>query len=193
MINVDKLTVKYGEKEVLKEFSCEITKGDVNIVTGKSGSGKTTFLNVIMGLNKDYSGSILGLEDKKISSVFQEDRLIDDMSVLKNLTIVNNDIERITEAMIAFDMDSSINEKVFELSGGMKRRIAIIRALIIEFDILILDEPFVGIDKLTLEKVIEYIKKVCEGKTIIIASHDENVYKYFSKYKIIKVKENNCG
>lgn len=193
MISVDKLTVKYGEKQVLNNFSCEIALGKINILTGKSGAGKTTLLNILMGLNDYYTGEIYGLKNNKISAVFQEDRLIENMTVNKNLTIVNDDMERINAALINTNMNNTLNSKVKELSGGMKRRVSIIRALITDFDILILDEPFVGIDMETLNRVIEYTKEVCKGKTIIIASHDENVYKYFDNYNIIKVKENNCG
>jgi NitT/TauT family transport system ATP-binding protein len=193
MISIDVQNAGYEDKIVLKDFSCEILEGQLNVLIGKSGVGKTTLLNIILGLNSSYKGNIKGLENKKISAVFQEDRLMEDMSVYKNLMLVNKDRELMEKAIAGMGMDNILNVRVNKLSGGMKRRIALVRALIGEFDILVLDEPFVGIDKETLKKVIEYIKSAARGKTIIMASHDENLYEYFSEYNIIKVKENNCG
>ena len=193
MISIYVQNAGYEDKIVLKDFSCEILEDQLNVLIGKSGVGKTTLLNIILGLNSSYKGNISGLENKKISAVFQEDRLMEDMSVYKNLMLVNKNRELMEEAITGMGMDNLLNDRVNKLSGGMKRRIALVRALIGEFDILVLDEPFVGIDKETLKKVIEYIKRAARGKTIIMASHDENLYEYFSEYNIIKVKENNCG
>jgi NitT/TauT family transport system ATP-binding protein len=185
--NVD---IKISNKYIVRDFNGTFIDNDINLLLGKSGSGKTTILRVIMGFIELDNGGITGLEDKKISTVFQEDRLIESLSVLKNLYLVTEDKDKIDEALNKTEIYEARNKKVSELSGGMKRRVAIIRAVLKDSDLLIMDEPFVGIDKETLVKVMEYVKEMSVGKTVIIATHDENVNKYFDKNNLIYVKEN---
>ncbi|MBK5253052.1 MAG: ATP-binding cassette domain-containing protein [Peptostreptococcaceae bacterium] len=185
--NVD---IKISDKYIVKDFNETFIDNKINLLLGKSGSGKTTILRVLMGFVEIDKGEITGFTDKSLSTVFQEDRLIESLSVFKNLNLVTEDKEKIYEALKRTEIFDAKNKKVNELSGGMKRRVAIIRALLKDSDLLIMDEPFVGIDKETLVKVMGYVKEMSVGKTVIIATHDENVNKYFDKNNLIYVKEN---
>ncbi|NLY82060.1 MAG: ATP-binding cassette domain-containing protein [Clostridiales bacterium] len=189
-IELKNVDIKISDKYIVESFDGTFIDNDINLLIGKSGSGKTTILRALMGFIQIDKGEIKGLDNKKISAVFQEDRLIESLSLIKNLNIVTADQEKIVKALKETEIYEARNKKVRELSGGMKRRAAIIRALLKESDLIIMDEPFVGIDKETLLKVMNYVKEMSAGKTLIIATHDENVHKYFDKNNFIYVKEN---
>ena len=157
-INISNLTKKYGKKEIFKNFSLEIEAGKVTALMGKSGFGKTTLIRILMGLEKYDKGKITGLENQKISTVFQEDRLCENLSAITNISIVCE--------------KESQNKPVKTLSGGMKRRVAIIRCIMAKSDIIIFDEPLKGLDEITKKNVIRYLKEKIRGKTVIIVTHD---------------------
>lgn len=190
VIKLKNVDIKISGKYIVESFNAEFKDNDINLLIGKSGSGKTTILRALMGFIEIDKGEITGLDDKKISAVFQEDRLIESLSLMKNLSLVTEDQEKIAQALKKVEIYEARNKKVRELSGGMKRRAAIIRALLKESDLIIMDEPFVGIDKETLLKVMDYVKEMGAGKTLIIATHDENVHKYFDKNNFVYIKEN---
>ena len=189
-IELKNVDIKISDKYIVESFDGTFIDNDINLLIGKSGSGKTTILRALMGFIQIDKGEIKGLDNKKSSPVFQDDRLIESLSLIKNLNIVTADQEKIVKALKETEIYEARNKKVRELSGGMKRRAAIIRALLKESDLIIMDEPFVGIDKETLLKVMNYVKEMSAGKTLIIATHDENVHKYFDKNNFIYVKEN---
>ena len=127
-------------------------------------------------------GYIEGLENKKVSMVFQEDRLCNDLNAITNIRIIcgkkNNGPKGITDSRIYDELEKAGlkgNEKypVRELSGGMRRRIAIVRALMADYDILILDEPFAGLDWENKKRMADYIKEKSKGKTVILVTHDK--------------------
>ena len=164
-INIRNLTKKYGKKEIFKNFSLEIETGKVTALMGKSGFGKTTLIRILMGLEKYDEGKITGLENQKISTVFQEDRLCENLSAITNISIVCGKETSIREI-------SAELEKIKTLSGGMKRRVAIIRCIMAKSDIIIFDEPLKGLDEITKKNVINYLKEKIRGKTVIIVTHD---------------------
>ncbi len=164
----------YGDKVVFRNKTYLFKEGSKTLILGESGIGKTTLLKIIMGLEGIDNGTISGISNKKISVVFQEDRLCENLSVASNISLVNSNINNddITKELDRVGLLDSINTKVKDLSGGMKRRVAIVRALLFDFDILILDEPFKGLDKENKDKTIELIKDRIKGKTLIMVSHD---------------------
>lgn len=181
-IVINSLSKKYGEKEVIKNFSARIKDGSVLSVMAPSGGGKTTLLRILAGLETADKGDIEGLENKKVSMVFQEDRLCNDLNAITNIRIIcgkkNNGPKWITDSRIYDELEKSGlkgNEKypVRELSGGMRRRIAIVRALMADYDILILDEPFAGLDLENKKRMADYIKEKSKGKTVILVTHDK--------------------
>lgn len=174
-IVINRLSKKFGNKEVLRDFSLRIKEGTSLSVMAPSGKGKTTLLKIIAGLETADEGYIEGLENKKISMVFQEDRICLALNALSNIRLVCR--KGIQEKQIYQELEKvglKGNEKhpVKELSGGMKRRVAIVRALLAPYDILLLDEPFTGLDNESKKKIIDYIKEKNKMRTIILVTHD---------------------
>lgn len=143
---------------------------------GPSGSGKTTLLRILMGLENPDRGQIDGLEELRKSAVFQEDRLCENLSAASNIRLVcggYESAEKIQGALHEVGLSSeNARQTVREMSGGQRRRIALLRALFAEYDILFLDEPFKGLDEETKVKTIDYVKKETNGKTVIMVTHD---------------------
>lgn len=177
MIELSNVSISYGEKNIIKELSFTFKNG-FNAVMGPSGSGKTSIANALLNLIP-YSGTIT-CDSQKNAAVFQEDRLCDNISVLKNLKMVCKDKSVIENGLAEFRLSKEINTKVSSLSGGMKRRIAILRALLSDYDNLILDEPFNGLDEAIKLKVMEYIKEKTSGKTVILITHNSSEVTFFN-------------
>lgn len=175
-IAVENLSKKYKNKIVLKDFSAVIKEGKTTVIMAPSGMGKTTFIRILSGLEKADSGTIEGIEGKKISMVFQEDRLCSNLNAVSNVRMVcNKSISRkqIYDELAAVGLVGSETQPVSQLSGGMKRRVALVRALMAEYDLLILDEPFKGLDEENKKKVMDYAKRKTTGKTVILVTHEE--------------------
>lgn len=171
LINVNK---SFGEKKVLVDFVCSFENGSRTCIMGASGSGKTTLLNILLGLTQPDSGSVSGIPDN-ISAVFQEDRLCEPYSAVANVfAVVGKRVpeEEIVKLLQELGLSGSEYLAVSTLSGGMRRRVALARALLAESDLLILDEPFKGLDEETRELVIGVILNRTAGKTLIVATHD---------------------
>lgn len=174
-IIVDNVRKAYGDNVVLDSFSCIIPGGRVTCIDGPSGCGKTTLLNIISGLEKPDSGSVSGVPSK-ISFVFQEDRLCESFNAVSNVRMVcsrfikDQDIE-IQLSKIGID---NMKVPVRDFSGGMKRRVAIVRAVCYNADCVFLDEPFKGLDDETKKTVMDYVLKSTEGKTVICVTHDKS-------------------
>ncbi len=164
----------FGNKRVLTDFSHGFERGSRTCIMGVSGGGKTTLLNILMGLIKPDSGEIINAP-KKISAVFQEDRLCEPYSAVKNILavtgkLVNN--EKIIAILDDLGLSGSEHIAVKSLSGGMRRRVALARALLAESEMVILDEPFKGLDEETRERVIAVLLRNLNGRTLIVATHD---------------------
>lgn len=194
MIIFKDISKSYGNKIVLKNFNIDIREGQTTFMLGKSGSGKTTFSKIVLGLEKIDTGEISGLDGKKISVVFQEDRLMENMTIGSNFKMtVDSHINRkqIVEKMEKIGLFQPLETKISELSGGMKRRISILRAFLIEFDLIVMDEPFRGLDEETKEKVMNFVIQNIKGKTAIIITHNKDEVEYFAEkiqeLQIIKV------
>ena len=175
-IEIDNISKNFGEKEVLKDLSQRFKAGQITCVVGPSGCGKTTLFRIISGLILPDRGEIKGLPaDKKIGYVFQEDRLCEEFSVIDNIALVCDEYmgrEDIMEHLAMLELADEADKKVSELSGGMKRRVAIARAICYNASLLLLDEPFKGLDFELRDSVMEYVKKNTEGRTVILITHD---------------------
>ncbi len=178
MIELNNINFSYGNKQIINNFSLKVNKNERICLYGESGCGKTTVLKIISGLLKPQSGSV-NLPNK-VSYVFQEDRLIPNLSVLKNLTLfLPKDKKELAEELIKqVGLAEFINKKPDELSGGMKRRLAIIRAIAFDGDALLLDEPFNCLDIDNKILMSDLIKKAFtdKNKPVIMVSHvDEDI------------------
>lgn len=179
-IDIRNLTVRYGENTVLSDFSCSFEKGKCTAITGSSGSGKTSLINAVMELIP-YEGRIIR-NDVVISAVFQEDRLCEGMSVMRNLKLTaakKFGTADIKKALCEIHLDGISSHKISALSGGMKRRVAILRALLAPHNTLILDEPFKGLDEDTKNDVMTFVKKNASD-TIILITHDISEAHFFN-------------
>lgn len=172
------VNVKYDNKVIYNNFTIEFEDEKINCIVGSSGCGKTTLLNCIC--------EKLIKKNIKVAYVFQEDRLLPWKNIFDNLKLVikskcgkeevNNRIEDILNVL-------EISETKFlypnELSGGMKQKVNIARALIYDFDVLLLDEPFRSLDMKIKNKVIDLIRTINKEKkiTIILVSHDKDEIK----------------
>lgn len=188
-IEFKNVTKKFGDEEIIKNFSYVFDDKKTNFIIGPSGIGKTTIMRIILGLEKSYSGEVSGLEGLKKSAVFQDDCLCDNLSVYLNIRLVtgNTDKEGIKNSLEEMGLGEVLNKRARELSGGMKRRVAILRALSADFDTLIMDEPFKGLDRETKEKIMEIVIRETGEKTIILVTHDVEELKFFSKRCSTKV------
>ena len=185
MIEIQQITKKYNDMIVFEKYNLKLQKGKTTTIIGKSGCGKTTLLRLLMGLETVDSGKINGIDNLNISAVFQEDRLIDSLSIYKNICLphMNKDKlpsrEKVQQIVNSLHVNADIKKKTGELSGGMKRRVAIIRAMLAEFDMLILDEPFKGLDDETKYITMNFVKEYAKGNTVVLVTHDKKEIQFF--------------
>ena len=170
--------------EVLKGVSLTVEKGEFVAVMGPSGSGKTTLFRILMGLEQADSGSLCFTENghllskrPRISAVFQEDRLCEAFTPLENVRMAAGralSAGQIRKEMALLLPEESLDRPVFTLSGGMKRRTALCRAVLTPCEILLMDEPFTGLDSDTRNQAVRYILDRLQGRLLLIATHSED-------------------
>lgn len=170
---------KNKERYIFKDFNLEIKRGHSTAIMAPSGAGKTTLLFLIAGLLEAESGSVIyPYKNPKFSMVFQENRLLEYETVSKNLELINPSLtrENIKNLLFMSGFDENpekfAQNKVRKLSGGEKRRVSILRALVAEYDILLLDEPFSGLDEKSKHQMVKLIKEKTEEKTKILITHN---------------------
>ena len=175
-ICIRNITKSYGEKTVFKNLNLKIESGKITCIMAPSGAGKTTLLRMMMGLEKPDRGSIVGLSEKRFSAVFQEERLCEGMTAIGNIRLVNPSLtaDQIRNESQRLGMYDCENQPVSELSGGMRRRVSILRALLAGYDVLFMDEPFKGLDSALKKDVIAYVMEKTVGKTVIVVTHDRS-------------------
>ena len=159
---------------IIKDATFHINQQDRVALVGINGAGKTTLLRITMGLTPPDSGELHNI-GKSIAAVFQEDRLPNDFTpyVCVKMTAPHGvSKETILSHLAEVGLADCANKPVSQLSGGMRRRVAIIRAVVCNTDTVFFDEPFTGLDRDTKLKTIEYIKRHTQGKTLVFVSHD---------------------
>lgn len=188
---ISNLYKSYHGKPVLTDFSAVIPEGKTTCLTGPSGIGKTTLLRILMGLEQPDGGQIsfpspdpalggshsrsrTGEQPPRISAVFQENRLCDSLNPVSNIRLVNPALtpQQIKAELKALGLTGCFDQPVGELSGGMRRRVAILRALLAQYDFLFLDEPFRGLDPDTRLLTIDYTRIRSRGRTVLLITHD---------------------
>ncbi|MDE7325593.1 MAG: ATP-binding cassette domain-containing protein [Lachnospiraceae bacterium] len=168
----------YGEQKVLADFSLTIKEGEKVCLMGASGIGKTTVLSILAGLVRPDAGEVTGIKGKKLSMVFQEDRLIEWADAFENVALVLE--QKKSQALWDFlrgefdavGLQDYEGKPVAQLSGGMKRRVALVRAVCARGEFLLLDEPFTGLDQGTKEQVAGYLNSRTAKNTVVMVAHD---------------------
>lgn len=188
VVSVEKLAHSFGDQKVLKEINLEVKKGEIFGLLGPSGSGKTTLVKMIVGVWQPKQGDVFVsdvkmpslLQLKKIGYMAQSDALYSELTARENLdffaSIYNlpktKRKERVEQVLTLVDLSNDKDKPVQKFSGGMKRRLSLAAALLHEPDLLILDEPTVGIDPVLRQSIWEELGRLKEdGVTIIVTTH----------------------
>lgn len=181
IIELKHISKSYAGLQVLRDINMTFQQGGRYCLMSPSGAGKTTLLRILMGLEPADAGTLetdsaAGFSSLTFSAVFQENRLCDSFSPMENIMMCTG--RAMKPAMVRKELlkllpAECLTRPVSTLSGGMKRRTALFRALLTPSDILLMDEPFTGLDEALKQSVMEYIKEKQEGRLLIFTTHQE--------------------
>ena len=183
MIEMNNVSVNYGNTKVLNDFSITVNKGEKIALMGPSGSGKTTVLKLIGNQLQPASGKVI-CHANKIGYMFQEPRLVPWLTAAENVNLVLGDTpETLPQAikwLESIGLGDAVNKYPSELSGGMQQRTALARTLAYDPDLLLLDEPFSALDEDMAENILSLVKAYTRDKTVILVTHNSNHAKQFA-------------
>lgn len=165
----------YGEQVVLDGLDLDLPDGTVTALMGPNGSGKTTIGRILLGLTQPDAGTVTGLDGRRVAATFQEDRLCEQLTAEGNVRLVLDRAhggEAVAGLRAAGLDDDALAKPVRDLSGGQRRRVAIVRALVAPADVVVLDEPFKGLDSAARERLITLVRERCAGRTVLLITHD---------------------
>ncbi|WP_291380267.1 ATP-binding cassette domain-containing protein [Demequina sp.] len=174
-ITMHSVTKRYGNHVVLDGVGLVLEPGTVTALTGPNGVGKTTLVRLLLGLETPDWGSVTGVAGLRRAAVFQEDRLCAHLDAVANVRLVLDRSHRasaVDELALVGLEPADLTKPVRELSGGQRRRVAIARALAVGADLVVLDEPFTGLDAGTKPAVMEYVRERLTGRTAVLITHD---------------------
>lgn len=188
MISIHHLSKWYGEKQVLNNVTIELPIGEGCSIMGESGVGKTTLLRILLGLEGAQEGTIDGLANMTKSVIFQEDCLCEEFDAITNIRLVlprTVTTETICNHLMEVGLkEEELHQPVNTFSGGMKRRVAIVRCMMKQADVIFMDEPLKGLDTMIKEKVIQYIQKEMNHRTFFLITHEESEAKRLASHHI---------
>lgn len=200
VVRIKNLRKAFDGKEIIKDLTFDMPSEGNICFYAPSGSGKTTLLRIIAGLTKADGGYIEGCESKKLSYIFQEDRLLPWLNAKENIDLVNRTDISSSDWLDMVGLKQDLEKKPDELSGGMRQRVAIARALSYSGDILLMDEPFKGLDSNIKRKVADLIMEKGTQSLKILITHDldeifmmgEKIYIFSqSPMKLLKIVDLN--
>lgn len=173
-MQVTDLTLSFGEKQVLDRFSLKISQG-VTVLSGPSGGGKTTLLRVIAGLEQPQSGQVEGITPAETALLFQEDRLFPWRTVEQHLTDIlpRSRWDEVPRWIALAELEGEEHRRPAALSGGMRRRLALVRCLALGGKLYLLDEPFTGIDPERTKRLMTFLREL--GTPVLLSSHETQV------------------
>ena len=159
----------YHGRWIFRHVDHEFHGGEPYVLDTPSGSGKTTFFRCLCGLERPEEGEVSGMD--AFSVQFQEDRLCEDYSAVKNLEMILGDAAQAREALAQLLPEEALDQPCQELSGGMKRRVSLVRAMEAGAQCILLDEPFTGLDEENRKKAEDYIRRKTRGRIVMLATH----------------------
>ena len=176
-LEIKNLSKRFGEKILFENLS--LTVDGPAVLWAPSGWGKTTLLRILMGLEVPDSGTVQGVG--RVGAVFQEDRLCPQLTALENVLLTaGRKKEREARDLLArLGLGESLAVPAAELSGGMRRRCALARSLCAESDLLVLDEPFKGLDEANRRAAMDAVRAVSDDKTVLLVTHDAAEAEFF--------------
>ena len=176
MLTIRGICKSFEGRPVLKDVSFDFPEAAVTALRGPSGCGKTTLVNIILGLIEPDAGEVLLPASARTAAVFQEDRLIEHFSAARNVRLTapaSVTDEQIRSALSELGLAQEGEKRVSEFSGGMRRRVAVIRAALFQPQFLLLDEPFKGLDEEMRARTAAFLRRNCAQATTILVTHDE--------------------
>ena len=178
-VTLKNVSKSYGGTPILQDLSLTLEPGIPLCVTGPSGSGKTTLLRLVLGLEKPDEGEVLwssGLRPR-FGVLFQEDRLFDGLDAVENLRLATGEKDRavLTEALARLLPEEALHHPVSALSGGQRRRVALVRALRPGGAAVLLDEPFTGLDAAAAAQAADYIRRETGDRPLLLALHRKDI------------------
>ena len=175
MISVHELVVSYGDKPVLNRFSLTLPDAGITVLSGPSGCGKTTLLRVLAGLTRPQGGTVTGIDPRRVAVLFQEDRLFPHRTVAQHLYDVlgRERREELGRWLALAELTGEEHALPGQLSGGMCRRLALVRALALGGDLYALDEPFTGIDPERQTRLLAALRAL--NAPVLLVSHEPHV------------------
>jgi len=175
MINIDIKDKRFNKKDILKDINISIKQSEFLSIIGPSGCGKSTLLNIVANLDEKYNGHVDG-DFSNISFMFQDHRLLPWMSVKENLLLISKtkDLDEIKQLVKLVGLDNILDEYPNKLSGGMARRVSLVRAFINKPSLILLDEPFISLDYPTSVGLKKDFLNFCKefNPTVILVTHD---------------------
>lgn len=180
-IQMNNICKSFNGKFIFDKFNLQLDSENINCIIGESGGGKSTLLNIISGLLKADSGEIIGIEEGDTSYIFQEDRLVNWLTVKENMELfiydyyrkeeANSKVKEIFKLLHIEEIEDKYPEK---LSGGMKQRVNIARALLKPSKLILMDEPFKSLDYKTKYSIMAELKDIFknENRMVIFVTHD---------------------
>lgn len=173
MITLENVQMAYGEKHIFDGLSLSFSSPGQYAIFGSSGRGKTTLLRLIAGLERPKGGRISIPKDARISFCFQEDRLLPFRTVRENVALACGSEETAQRWLERVGLGAEGDSYPASLSGGMKRRVALARALAFDADVLLMDEPFRALDEATHANMLALVREAAGDRLLILVSHDE--------------------
>ena len=187
----------YGELRVLKSVSARFEPRRAHVLMGPSGAGKTTLLRLLAGLERPDAGEVVRGADVRLGMTFQEDRLCENLTATANIRLPRaglsgDELERFLayerEALAACGLPVDARP-VRELSGGQRRRVAILRCVLADANVVLFDEPLKGMDEKTVDAVMAFVAPLIAERTVLWTTHDDRDLRFFNDPVLWRVED----